>query len=411
MPALAYALLFLAAHAPQSSPAAVRQQVARGYRLAEQGDLKAAETELRQAVKMAPEDPVALAGLGTVLSQTSGLEEANRYLERALTFDPTEPNTRYNLAFNLFRLGKLDAARANLEGILKQHPDHKQAASLLAATRAKAAYDVALERYRSGEFAESRTLLERMTSSRDPQVLRLLAWCYQKENRPHAALATMRQAIELAPNDPTLYASAAQILIEQRNFRAASGAVTKALGLAPENVQALKLQGELDTEHGDLNKALQTFERATALAPSDPDALERLGTAQRLVQQYQKAAATFEQGIARFPSNARLYEAYAELLLDPGMGPEPASESHAIALLESALALDGSLGQAHYQLGKLLREQGKYSQALPHLETAAKLDQNGGATHLELAGLYRELGRPADQARELARYRELLESR
>jgi Flp pilus assembly protein TadD len=154
--------LLLALAAPQT---AVRRHVENGYALAEKGDLKAAEAELREAVRLAPDDPLALATLGTVLSRTSRLEEANTYLERALKLDPAEPNTRYNVAFNLFRMGKTEAARANLERILGQKPDHKQAAALLAAVKVKAAYDVALERYRAGRFAESQALLERMISS------------------------------------------------------------------------------------------------------------------------------------------------------------------------------------------------------------------------------------------------------
>lgn len=402
-------MLMLAAPAPQASPEAVLQHVQRGYALAEKGDLKAAEAELRQAVTLAPGDPVALATLGTVLSRTSRLEEANTFLERALKLDSAEANTRYNLAFNLFRLGRLDAAQANLERLLKQKPDHKEAAGLLAAIKVKARYDAALDQYRTGHFAESQALLERMAASGtpDPQVLRLLAWCHQKQNRPEAALAAMRQAIELAPADPTLYASAAQMLLEERNFRAASGAIAKALELAPDNAQALKLKGQLDTEHGDLKQALATFERAVELDPSDPEALARLGSAQRMLLQFKESAATFERGIARFPAFARLYEAYAELLLDPGTQPDAAAESRAGALIEKALALDATLPEAHYQLGKLLREQGKASEALPHLKSAAKLDRNNSAIRLELAGAYRDLGRTADQAKELARYREL----
>jgi tetratricopeptide (TPR) repeat protein len=214
----------------------------------------------------------------------------------------------------------------------------------------------------------------------------------------------------LAPSDPTLYASAAQILIEQRNFPAASGAVTKALELAPGNPQALKLKGRIETGLGDPKQALATLERAAKLDPADPEVLASLGNAQRLLLQYKEAAATFEQATARFPAYARLYEAHAELLLDPGTHPDGAAEARAAAMLEKALVLDPSLPEAHYRLGKLLREQGKTAEALPHLETAAKLDPNNGPIHLELAGLYRELGRPADQAKELKHYRELVKS-
>ena len=78
-----------------------------------------------------------------------------------------------------------------------------------------------------------------------------------------------------------------------------------------------------------------------------------------------------------------------------------------MALLEKALALDASLPQAHYELGKLLLENGKASEALRHLEAAAELDPRNSATHLALANAYRVLGRTADQSRELKLFREL----
>jgi len=397
-------LLMLAA---QAAPTAERQHVERGYRLAQNGDLKAAETELRQAVALEPKDAVALALLGIVLSQAQKLDEANTYLERALQLDPTDTNARYNLALNQFRMGKQEAARANVDRVLEEQPDHKQAAALIDLIRAKGGYNAALEQYRAGHFAESQAQLEGLIAggSQDPGVFSLLAWCYHRQSRPDDALRAMRKAIELAPSDAALLSNAAQILLENRETKAAYAAVTKALELAPENVQALKIKGLMDLEHGDLKQALATFERAVELDRWDPEALERLGTVQRMLFQSREAAATFENGIARFPRYARLHEAYAKLLLDNGVpaGAEP----RAVALLEKALALDASLAEAHYELGKLLLDDGKASQALQHLEAAAKLDPRNPATHLALASAYRLLARSSDQSRELGTYREL----
>src|SRR5450755_1612161 len=148
-------VLILASPPWQTPPVEVRQHVQRGYALSQKGDLKGAEAELRQAITWTPNDPVALAVLGTILSQPPRLEEADIWLERALKLDPGETNTRYNLAFNLFRLDKLDAAKTNLERILKQKPDHKEAASLLAAIGVKTRYDAAFDQYRAGHFSAS----------------------------------------------------------------------------------------------------------------------------------------------------------------------------------------------------------------------------------------------------------------
>ena len=103
----------------------------KGYALAQRGETQAAEAELREAVRLSPNDPFALSVLGVVLSRPGKLEEANTYLERALQLHPDDPITRYNLALNEVRLGQAAPAKANLERILKQAPDHKAALDLL----------------------------------------------------------------------------------------------------------------------------------------------------------------------------------------------------------------------------------------------------------------------------------------
>lgn len=387
-------------------PVTAREHVDRGYSLAKNGDFARAELELREAVKLAPKDPVALAVLGMVLSQGANPEEANTYLERALALDPKDTGTRYNLAFNQFRLGRMTAARANLEQILREKADHAQAAALLEKVKGQAGYAAALEQYRAGRFAESQAALEALPrTSTDPQALALLAWCHHRQGRPEQAVGTIRKAIEFAPNDAVLYTSAGQILLEEKkSLPAADGAVRKALQLAPDHAPAVKLKGLLELEYGNVKQALASFQHAAELDPADPEAVERVGSAQRMLFQYKEAAATMHGGIAKFPAYARLYEAYGRLLLDPAA---PADPKEAARLFEKALALDASLPRAHTELGKLLLDEGQDTDAVKHLEAAARLEPGNSATHLALANAYRMVGRTEEQQRELQKFREL----
>ncbi|HEX8986051.1 MAG TPA: tetratricopeptide repeat protein [Bryobacteraceae bacterium] len=397
-------LLFVQAGTPP--PDLARQHAARGYELARKGELKASETELREAVRLAPSDAVNVALLGAVLSAQEKLAEASTWFERALAIDPNDTGTRFNLANTQFRLGQLEAAKKNLRWILKQKPDHPQARALLARIQAGGGFDAALGAYQSGRFADSQALLERLTSqgARDPRVFNLLAWCHHRQGRSEEALAAAHKAIELAPNDATWYSNAAQILIEDGMLEAAWGAAAKALSLDPNSALALKIQGLVSMKRGAFKPALDAFRRAAELNKQDPEAVQWFGTAQQMLYQYREARSTFEQGIARFPNHAPMYLAYGKLLLaeDPQNG---APRAQAIRLFNKALALDATLPDAHYELGKLLLDTGKPSEALPHLEAAAKLDPHSSRTHLALAGAYRALGRMEDQARELGIYR------
>ena len=77
-----------------------KQHTERGTAFAQKGDLKSAELELRQALELAPHDPVALSTLGAILGMQHKLEESNVYLDQALKINPKDLGTRRNLASN-----------------------------------------------------------------------------------------------------------------------------------------------------------------------------------------------------------------------------------------------------------------------------------------------------------------------
>ncbi len=406
---LSLTLLALAIQASQPSAGTVREHIQRGYTLAGSGNLVGAEAELREAVRLAPKEALPLAALGAILSRQGKLQEASQYLKRALELNPRDTASRLNLALNQFRLGDVEAAKANVDRVLAEARGDKQAASLLAAIRSKQTWDTAWTHYQAGRFRASQSVLEQMIAggNREPRVMSLLAVCQQRQNHREEALATLHRAIGLAPGDAGLYSTAARFLFEDGNAKAAGASASKALELDPANTQALKIKGIVDLQNGDPRQALPAFERAVNLDRSDPEALVWLGTAQQALFQYAEARNTFEKGIARFPAYARLYEAYGKLLLDPGSDPGENTDSRAAALLRKALALDASLPQTHYELGKLLIDGGKTPEAVHHLEASVKLDPRDPAAHLALAEAYRILGRASDQARELAAYRDL----
>ncbi len=111
--------------------AEAQQHAARASALVQQGDLKNAEMELRQAVKLAPDDAAYLGFLGAVLGMEQKLPESTSYLERALRLNPLDLRTRRNLASNQFQTGQFQAARKNLERILKVEPHETTSIFLL----------------------------------------------------------------------------------------------------------------------------------------------------------------------------------------------------------------------------------------------------------------------------------------
>src|SRR5262245_40767628 len=84
--------------------ARAQEHADRGMELAQGGDLKGAEAELRRAVELAPRDPAYLASLAGILGMQQKLEESSAYFEKALEINPNDPANRRNLASNQFQL-------------------------------------------------------------------------------------------------------------------------------------------------------------------------------------------------------------------------------------------------------------------------------------------------------------------
>ena len=103
----------------------------KGLQLAHAGDLAGAESELRAAVALTPNNPEFLSNLATVLAIDKKLEESTSVFKKALELDPANLTARRYLAANLWQLHEYPEAKTNLEMILKQKSDDAPSRLLL----------------------------------------------------------------------------------------------------------------------------------------------------------------------------------------------------------------------------------------------------------------------------------------
>lgn len=104
--------------------------------LEKSGDLDAALTSYRLALREKPDDHKILLNMAIAYSRQSRLDEAIRCYKRALELQPTLPGAHYGLAFLLIKRGDRDEAAQHLEAFLVSPSKSADSANIEHAQRA-----------------------------------------------------------------------------------------------------------------------------------------------------------------------------------------------------------------------------------------------------------------------------------
>jgi tetratricopeptide (TPR) repeat protein len=168
-----------------------RQKYQQAMQARLKGDLRTAETMLREVVKKVPDAPDPLLALGQLLLETGRAEEAIGFLSKACEVDNMNPQSHFLFGQALEASGRL--------------------------RRAKEAYERALQRYPTGDLAKEieqrlRALEEKLVSQASPTLSEeqakdleeALHWAkfYLEVGFPRRAREYLEQAKAIAPDHP-----------------------------------------------------------------------------------------------------------------------------------------------------------------------------------------------------------------
>jgi len=398
------------------------------------GELEPARHNLEKLLKARPGDPEAVLLLGMVEEESKDYPRASQLLASVPAEVRQRPESLVALARSYYGTGQKEKARETLgelesaagrkdwqEGVFlggqaaSQAGDYETAEQLLAAISAtypdagKLGYNLALAQYNAGRIERSQATLQRLFDAgyETGDIDNLMAWCLYKQDRVNDAVARMDRAIEREPGKESNYLDVGMMLIEQHRYPGAMEAAQKAVEVAPDSYQAWRLKGLAEAKLDRIADAKTSYARAVELNPSDEQSILGLASEQLNDGKVREAEETLDKAIQRLPRDSALYVAYGTMLLWLQGSLAESSEARAISLLKTALRLDSSLAEPHYQLGKLALRGGRAAEARQELETALRLDPNSSKIHYQLAMAYRKLARTADAVREMSAYREL----
>ncbi len=443
------------------SAASAQEHAEKALQFAQQGDLKSAESELRTAVKLSPDDSNLLTSLGGILGMEGNLREANTFLARAVQLNPKDPASRRNLAANQWQLGRLKEAHENLDLLLRANPQDKIAIFLSGMVSQKEkAYGRSAELlesvpdviahqpdgwvalgdcyYHTGRADNARAALEhllgavsnprtvflggrvaadaqdystaetlfRSVRSTYPDHARLeleIALAEYKGGHESASEKTLLDAVHANQANSEAYVLLCTMLSDRdENIRALEVAAQGARSF-PDSSDVLSVKGSIELKLQYFNDAVASYGKAAKLQDS-AGARRGLATAQWKVGMHERAAVTFEEAIRQFPRDARTYQVYGTLLLEDG---SLESKRRAVDLFQHALALNEAAVEPRYQLANLELEDGKPEQARAYLESAIQFAPKDSRLHFALSRVYRRLGRDADANKEMEIYQKL----
>jgi serine/threonine-protein kinase len=250
-----------------------------------------------EALEEAPRFALAAAGLAEAYwAKYAGTkdghdaEEARRALDRALAFDPDQPQVRLALAEHLGKTGKAAEAIEELDRVLHLQPSsddaHRRRGQLLLERgrveeglaelhRARDLrpgfwrnhYSLGLAFFDLGRYREAVSSWTRVTELQPDSAWGHLALgaAQQAAGDRRSAASNYRRSIDLDPS-PQAWSNIGQVAYVEGRYDAAREAFEAALRLDPNHAPAYRNLGDLYKRLGDRERALRRYERAVERA-------------------------------------------------------------------------------------------------------------------------------------------------
>ena len=213
---------------------------------------------LDEALELHPSHAPGWAAKAYVEVRRGRWDAAEAAFARALELDPQDGTTLRNRGIMRHRLGRARDAYQDLRQALAVDPGDVEAM-----------YELVQLYARTDREHQTRRLLERIVRMRPTQVM---AWLdLSLTQPPQEALASVRRALELAPELPRGHQRLCNVLVMLQDAGALA-ACDRAVALAPDDAATLAHRGVARYLAGDDPGALADLDRAIALDPDDGEA-------------------------------------------------------------------------------------------------------------------------------------------
>jgi len=414
------------------APQSVEEQCRQAQELLRAGKYQMALEAAEHALAINPESAEAEHLAGDSALGLDDLAGAEAHFRRALELAPGRVDALMDLMDAQLRLKRVDQAAVTLTAIERQLGEHdprrRHVAELLVERGAyglavqefealyrddprsyEISYDLALAYHRAGKYARASRFLQDLLAHKDSAELEdLLGEVEQSRGSTTTSLAAFRRAVELDSENENYRLHLGQALVNYGSLNEAVRVFAAAAKDLPHSSQMWMAWGGTLYLLGRYTDSAEKLLHAAEIAPQDPRVYFLLGRAYGAAGPFRDAIAKqFGRHVIETPNDAWAQYFYGRILAEESSQHSSGNLDDAQRYVERAIALDGSLSEAHAELGSILDTRGQLDAARRELEQATKLDPNSSIAFYRLAHVYQELGQKEQARAAIAKFQRL----
>jgi len=376
---------------------------------AQEGQFRAAESCYRKAIGAAPDFVEAYLNLARLYQENQhndpdALKESLNAYESALKYDPSNVEANYQAAFVLWRRGSFRLSLDRLSRLIQTARERPQALALACADEAAmkdngGAEEIAERLLRQPDLVEADvttitpTLLAQGQSALALRLLegvdqrglasratkRQLGLLYEQQGKLKRARATF-EALAPKPEEATgpLLNDMARVAYKDKDLDGALVYLAYARKLEPENAATEFSFGVVCLEKNLVAEAYVALKKAAELEPDNPDYSFAAGVSMVGRRDVREAYAYLKKYCQLRPGDPRGRLALGAAFFY-GNDPDLAREQ-----FESVANSRETAADAHYFLGRLANQEGKYTEAAQFLREAIRTSPNYADAYAEL---------------------------
>ena len=338
---------------------------------------------LQHVLRLRPADRTSHGMLAVLEYQQENCAAAVVHFEKAGELFDTQPSALHAYAACLVKLKQLDKAAEVLRRTVGLSPQDKQERRLLTAVQL-------MEHKPQDALSTLQPMLQ--GSDADVETLELAATAYEDSQDTPQAVAVLRQAILLDPQNVNLYVEFANLSSSHESFQVGINVVTDGIAQLPKAAPLFLARGVLYVQLAEYDKAEADFETAHELDPHQSLSSAAQGLLAEQQNNLDGALATVQARLAQKPNDPVLLYLRADFLSQKGVEPGTPEFQLAMRSARQAVSLRPGLSGARTVLAKLDLQAGRYQDAVEQCRKAVAQDPKDQTALYHLIQALRKTG-------------------